>query len=247
MGRSLIQQRAGRGTPTFRSPSHLRVGPARYPQLDPSATYKARVEELLHDPGRYVPLARVVLENGQEFLTPAVEGVYVGQVIEVGPGASIAPGNITTLRNIPEGTLICNVELRPGDGGRIARQAGSYCMVLGKSGNEVVVLLPSGRQKTLSADCKATIGVPAGAGRIEKPLVKAGNSYHKWKKKARKWPRVRGVAMIAACHPFGGGRHQRRSKPSTVSRDTPPGRKVGHIAARRTGRKRGAKAQEARG
>ncbi|MEM4555771.1 MAG: 50S ribosomal protein L2, partial [Acidilobaceae archaeon] len=196
------------------------------------------------DPGRYVPLARIVLDSGEEFLMPAVEGMYVGQTIEIGPEASVAPGNITMLKNIPEGTLVCNVELRPGDGGKIARQAGSYCTVLGKSGNEVVVLLPSGRQKTLSGDCRATIGVPAGAGRIEKPLMKAGNAYHKWKKKARKWPRVRGVAMIVACHPFGGGRHQRKSKPSTVSRNAPPGRKVGHIAARRTGRKKGTQSQQ---
>ncbi|MEM1873872.1 MAG: 50S ribosomal protein L2, partial [Acidilobaceae archaeon] len=219
MGRSLIRQRAGKGSPTFRSPSHLRVGSAKYPPLDGSATRKARVVELVHDPGRYVPLARVVMDTGEEFLMPAVEGMYEGQVIEVGPGASISPGNVTMLKNIPEGTLVCNVELRPGDGGRIARQAGSYCVVLGKSGNDVVLLLPSGKQKTLSGDCRATIGIPAGAGRIEKPLMKAGNAYHKWKRKARKWPRVRGVAMIAACHPFGGGRHQRKSKPSTVSRN----------------------------
>ncbi|MEM4052736.1 MAG: 50S ribosomal protein L2, partial [Ignisphaera sp.] len=80
----------------------------------------------------------------------------------------------------------------------------------------------------------------AGGGRLEKPLLKAGNAYYKWRAKARKWPRVRGVAMNAVDHPHGGGSHQSESKPTTVSRRAPPGRKVGHIAARRTGRRKGA-------
>ncbi|MEN2999582.1 MAG: 50S ribosomal protein L2 [Acidilobaceae archaeon] len=239
MGKSLIQQRAGRGNINFRSPGHVHPGPARYPPLS-QETKKGEVKELLHDPGRYVPLARVRLEDGTEFLTVAAEGVRVGQSVEVGPQAKAEVGNIAPLGSIPEGSMIFNLELRPGDGGRIARQAGSYAMLIGKSGEKVMVQLPSGEQKELSANCRATIGVPAGAGRIEKPLVKAGNAYHKWKVKARKWPRSRGVAMIVASHPFGGGRHKRKSKPSTVSRHAPPGRKVGHISARRTGRKRGA-------
>jgi large subunit ribosomal protein L2 len=237
MGKSLRQQRAGKGSSTFRSPSHIHPGPARYPPLS-SETYRGKVVELIHDPGRYVPLARIVTERGEEFLTVAPEGVYVGQIIEVGPQAKPEAGNITLLGNIPEGTMVFNIELRPGDGGKLARQAGSYAVVVGRSGDKVIVTLPSGEGKELPAQCRATIGIPAGAGRVEKPILKAGNAYHKWKVKARKWPRTRGVAMIAANHPFGGGRHKRRSKPSTVSRGTPPGRKVGHIAARRTGRRR---------
>ncbi|MDM7275569.1 MAG: 50S ribosomal protein L2 [Thermoprotei archaeon] len=239
MGKSLRQQRAGRGTQTFRSPGHIHPGPAKYPALS-SETYMGKVVELVHDPGRYVPLARIVTEKGEEFLVPAAEGVYVGQAITIGPQARVEAGNIMPLGSVPEGTMVFNLELRPGDGGRLARQGGSYAVVLGKAGDKVIVLMPSGEEKMLPANCRATIGMPAGAGRIEKPLVKAGNAYYKWKVKARKWPRVRGVAMIAANHPFGGGRHKRKSKPSTVSRGAPPGRKVGHIAARRTGRKRGA-------
>ncbi|MEM0366042.1 MAG: 50S ribosomal protein L2 [Acidilobaceae archaeon] len=239
MGKSLIQQRAGRGTSTFRSPGHIHPGPAKYPPLS-SETLKGKIVELIHDPGRYVPLAHIVLENGVEFLAPAAEGTYVGQVIEIGPQAKPESGNILPLSSIPEGAIIFNIEHRPGDGGKLARQAGSYAIILGKAGDKVIVQLPSGKQKELQALCRATIGVPAGAGRIEKPLLKAGNAYHKWKVKARKWPRARGVAMVAASHPFGGGRHKRRSKPSTVSRGAPPGRKVGHIAARRTGRRKGA-------
>jgi large subunit ribosomal protein L2 len=237
LGKRLRQQRMGRGSPTFRSPGHIHPGPAKYPPLA-GETYKARVVELIHDPGRYVPLARIVTEKGGEFLIPAAEGMYVGQIIEIGPEAKPEPGNILPVGQIPEGTAVYNVELRPGDGGKLARQAGSYALIVGKMGDKVRIKLPSGKEKDVPAASRATIGIPAGAGRIEKPLMKAGNAYHKWKVKARKWPRVRGVAMNAASHPFGGGSHQRKSHPSTVARETPPGRKVGHIAARRTGRRK---------
>ncbi len=239
MGKRIIVQRRGRGTSTFRSPKHIHVAPARYPTLPTDATLRGRVIELIHDPGRYVPLAHIVLENGVDFYVPAAEGVYKGQIIHVGPQAPIANGNILPLGNIPEGTQIYNIELRPGDGGKIARQAGSYAIIIGRSGNRTIVQLPSGKTKIIDNKCRATIGIPAGAGRVEKPLLKAGNAYHKWKRKAKKWPIVRGVAMNAVSHPHGGGRHQSPSFPTTVARETPPGRKVGHIAARRTGRRKG--------
>jgi large subunit ribosomal protein L2 len=237
MGKRILVQRKGRGGPTFRNREHLRVAPAKYPPLF-EGTLKGTIEEIVHDPGRWVPLARVKLENGVEFHIPAFEGAYVGQVIEVGKDAKAENGNILPLESIPEGTQIYNVEARPGDGGKFARQAGSYAVITGKSYNSVTILLPSGKTKTLDPRCRATIGIPAGSGRIEKPLLKAGNSYYKWKPKARKWPVVRGVAMNATSHPWGGGSHQSESHPTTVSRNTPPGRKVGHIAARRTGRRK---------
>uniref|UniRef100_A0A8C1M0W2 Large ribosomal subunit protein uL2 n=1 Tax=Cyprinus carpio TaxID=7962 RepID=A0A8C1M0W2_CYPCA len=84
-------------------------------------------------------------------------------------------------------------------------------------------------------------GVVAGGGRIDKPILKAGRAYHKYKAKRNCWPRVRGVAMNPVEHPFGGGNHQHIGKPSTIRRDAPAGRKVGLIAARRTGRLRGTK------
>uniref|UniRef100_A0AAZ3SF89 Large ribosomal subunit protein uL2 n=1 Tax=Oncorhynchus tshawytscha TaxID=74940 RepID=A0AAZ3SF89_ONCTS len=84
-------------------------------------------------------------------------------------------------------------------------------------------------------------GVVAGGGRIDKPILKAGRAYHKYKAKRNSWPRVRGVAMNPVEHPFGGGNHQHIGKPSTIRRDAPAGRKVGLIAARRTGRLRGTK------
>ncbi|MEZ0289532.1 MAG: 50S ribosomal protein L2 [Sulfolobales archaeon] len=242
MGKRILQQRAGRGSPTFRSPSHVRIAPAKYPPIEKTLSEPGfivgYIRELAHDPGRWTPLARVVLENGVEFYTIAVEGLAVGSKIYVGEKAPPTLGSIMPLKAIPEGTKVSNIEILPGDGGKLARTAGSYAIVLGKTDGRVILQLPSGKTKEVLGECRATIGVPAGAGRIEKPLLKAGASYHKWKKKARKWPRVRGVAMNPVSHKFGGGSHQSESHPTTVSRTTPPGRKVGHIAARRTGRRK---------
>jgi len=237
MGKRLIIQRRGRGTPLYRSRPWLHLAPARYPPLTP-ITLKGRVIELVHDPGRWVPLAHIVLENGQDFWIPAVEGMYVGQIIEIGPEATPSNGNILPVGRIPEGTQVTNIEIRPGDGGKIARSSGTYAIIIGRSGNKTLIQLPSGKVKEIPNDARATIGVIAGGGRLEKPLLKAGASYYKWSAKPHVWPRVRGVAMNAVDHPHGGGSHQSPSFPTTVSRNAPPGRKVGHIAARSTGRKK---------
>merc|ERR1719507_1327419 len=102
--------------------------------------------------------------------------------------------------------------------------------------------MPSGtRNKIISSNCRACIGIVAGGGRLDKPMLKAGNAYHKYKAKRNCWPKVRGVAMNPVEHPHGGGNHQHIGHASTVRRDTSAGRKVGLIAARRTGRLRGSK------
>lgn len=232
-------QRKGRGGPTFRSRRHLKIAPAKYPPVT-EKTIRGIVEDILHEPGRWTPLAKIrVIEDGSIFYVPAAEGLFIGQTIFIGPEAEPRNGNVLPLEKIPEGTQVFNVELREGDGGKLARQAGSYAVLIGKTGQgKVVLLLPSGKTKEVDGKARATIGIPASGGKIEKPLLKAGAAYHKWKPKARKWPIVRGVAMNAASHPWGGGSHQSEGKPTTVSRNAPPGRKVGHIAARRTGRRK---------
>lgn len=101
------------------------------------------------------------------------------------------------------------------------------------------IKLPSGSKKIVPSGCRAMIGQVAGGGRTEKPLLKAGNAYHKFRVKRNCWPKVRGVAMNPVEHPHGGGNHQHIGHASTVRRDAPPGQKVGLIAARRTGRLRG--------
>ncbi|MFN3622276.1 MAG: 50S ribosomal protein L2, partial [Nitrososphaerales archaeon] len=107
-----------------------------------------------------------------------------------------------------------------------------------QSGDKSIIRMPSGKTIMLSNKCRAMIGSVAGGGRLEKPLLKAGKNYWLHKAKVKPYPRVRGVAMPVVYHPFGGGRHQHPGKSTSTSRNAPPGRKVGHLAPRKTGRKR---------
>ena len=104
--------------------------------------------------------------------------------------------------------------------------------------------LPSGNKKVIPAANRAMIGIVAGGGRIDKPMLKAGRAYHKYKAKRNSWPKTRGVAMNPVEHPHGGGNHQHIGKASTVKRGASAGKKVGLIAARRTGRIRGGKVMD---
>jgi large subunit ribosomal protein L2 len=237
VGKKTLAQRKGRGNINFRSPSWRRVGEIKYPNIE--GYYIGKVIDIIKNSGMVQPIAVIKLDNGTKFYNVAVQGLMVGQKIEFGTTNNIALGNIVELERIPEGTLVCNVEITRGDGGKLARAAGAYAVVTGRSGDKVILRLPSGKIKEVSAKARATIGVVAGGGVISKPLLKAGNAYWKWKWRAVKWPEVRGVAMNAVSHPHGGGSHQSVSRSTTVSRNAPPGRKVGHIAARRAGRKEG--------
>ncbi|GAB1299529.1 60S ribosomal protein L8 [Apodemus speciosus] len=152
-------------------------------------------------------------------------------------------GNVLPVGTMPEGTIVCCLEEKPGDRGKLARASGNYATVISHNPEtkKTRVKLPSGSKKVISSANRAVVGVVAGGGRIDKPILKAGRAYHKYKAKRNCWPRVRGVAMNPVEHPFGGGNHQHIGKPSTIRRDAPAGRKVGLIAARRTGRLRGTK------
>jgi large subunit ribosomal protein L2 len=163
--------------------------------------------------------------------------VEVDQTIQCGISVPVEPGNTLVLAEIPEGIPVCNIESQPGDGGKFARASGMYGILIAHDVGKTVVQLPSGEMKWLNPKCRAIIGVVAGGGRTEKPFVKAGKKFHRMKVRATKWPKVRGVAMNVVDHPFGGGGQQHPGRPKTVSRGTPPGRKVGSIAARRTGRR----------
>lgn len=239
MGKRILVQRRGRGTPTFRASTHKRIAPARYPPLasaEQISTVKGLVKVITHEPGRGTPLGLIQLENGCAFYTVIPEGLAVGQEIFLGTASHIDIGNVIPLGSIPEGTLICNIECAPSDGGKIARSSGAYATIVAHTPEGTMIKLPSGRTACFSDICRATIGVIAGAGRIEKPFLKAGEKHHLMVAKGHTYPKVKGVAMISAYHPFGGGRHKHPSKPSTVARGAPPGRKVGLIAARRAGR-----------
>ncbi len=239
MGKRILAQRKGRGGFPFRVPTHRRVAPAAYPsasKLEGAADVRGWVKDIVHDPGRGTPLALIKLEGDEEYYTVASEGLAVGGEVQIGAKAPAVTGNVLPLRNIPEGTMVCNVELSPNDGGRFIRASGTYGVVLAHTEKGTSVKLPSGKVVTLSDDCRATIGVVSAGGRIDKPFLKAGNKLRIMRARGRKYPTVRGVAMISVYHPHGGGRHQHPGKPTTVGRTTPPGRKVGLIAAKQTGR-----------
>ncbi|RWW29490.1 hypothetical protein BHE74_00035003 [Ensete ventricosum] len=270
MGRVIRAQRKGAGS-VFRSHTHHRKGPARFRSLDfgeRNGYLKGVVTEIIHDPGRGAPLARVTFRHPfryqlQKELFIAAEGIYTGQFVYCGRKASLMVGNVLPLRSIPEGAVVCNVEHHVGDRGVLARASGDYAIVISHNPDNgtsrlailnriahyepyvlvrsliVTIKLPSGAKKIVPSNCRAMIGQVAGGGRTEKPLLKAGNAYHKFRVKRNCWPKVRGVAMNPVEHPHGGGNHQHIGHASTVRRDAPPGQKVGLIAARRTGRLRG--------
>ena len=146
-------------------------------------------------------------------------------------------GNVLPLSSLPEGAIVSNIESSIGDRGSIARVSGNYGTIIGQNAEEgkTRVKLPSGAKKVFNSRCRATIGIVAGGGRIDKPLLKAGRAFHKYRVKRNSWPKTRGVAMNPVDHPHGGGNHQHIGHASTVRRDAPPGQKVGLIAARRTG------------
>jgi large subunit ribosomal protein L2 len=240
MGKRIRVQRRGRGGSTFRASSHKRIASAKYPpagQEQVEGVLRGRIRELFHEPGRGAPLARIALDTEQEYYFVVPEGVYEGQEVQIGEKAPVDVGNVLPLGNIPEGVMVFGIELSPGDGGKVARSSGAFATVMGHTPQGTMIKFPSGKTKHFSDLCRATIGVVSGAGRLEKPFLKAGNLHHKKKAKGHKYPRNRGVAMVAAVHPYGssgkGGR-----KVTTVARGAPPGKKVGLIAASGTGRRR---------
>jgi len=233
----------------FKSINKHRKGAAKFRVLDFGERHgyvKGVIREIVHDPGRGAPLAKVEFRNPykykkQEMTFIAAEGLYSGQFIYCGKKAQLKIGNVLPLKSMPEGTIVCNVEEKVGDRGKMARASGDYSTIVAHNpdNNTSRLRLPSGAKKVVPSDCRAMIGVIGGGGRVDKPVLKAGRAYHKYKSKRNCWPKVRGVAMNPVEHPHGGGNHQHIGHASTVARNSPAGKKVGLIAARRTGRHRG--------
>ncbi len=239
MGKRLKQQVRGRGTPRYRSPNHRYKAEVKYRPYDDQEKMGLLIGEVvgfIDDPARNSIVAVVQLDNGERIPLIAAEGMAVGDKVEIGAQASLKMGNVVPLYEVPEGMYIYNIERRPGDGGKIARAAGTYAIVMVKEGNIVRLKLPSGRIIEVNNEARVQIGVPAGGNIKNKPLLKAGNAYYKHKAKNRLWPKQRGVSMSPYDHPFGGKQHH-EGRPTAVSRHAPPGQKVGHIKAKQTGRR----------
>jgi large subunit ribosomal protein L2 len=234
MGKRTRSQRRG-SSPKNKVNSHRFPAANRLPRKTDEV---AEIIDLIHSPAHTAPLAKLKFEDGTVGHFAAPEGTSVGQNIAFGENVSLRPGNVTTLDRIPEGTPVCNVELRPGDGGKFARSGGNSAILETRMEETVRVRLPSGRLKELPSKCRATIGILGGHGRTDKPLMKAGAAHHRAKARGKLYPTVSGVAMNPVDHPHGGGNHQAVHGPNSVSRNSPPGQKVGNIAPSRTGRGR---------
>jgi large subunit ribosomal protein L2 len=239
MGKRLITQRRGRGGPRYQFPSHRFEGEIKYPaKVDYVKGIGGQVINIEDDAARTAPVARVLLEDMSELRMLAPEGMQVGQWVTLGGEGKAVSGNVLELGNIPEGTPVYNIEHRPGDGGKIARSSGSSASIVGHERvlGVTFVKMPSKKTISINSKAKATVGIVAGGGRTDKPMVRAGQAWFKHKARNKVYPTVRGVAKNACNHPHGGGSHGYTGRPASVSRNTPPGRKVGHIAPSRTGR-----------
>jgi large subunit ribosomal protein L2 len=222
MGKRIIQQRRGRGTSTYRTrPANFKV---RLEYRNASGV----VKDIRQDPGRITPVALVEYEDGSRGYIPAREGIAVNDSLD---------GVVLRLSDIPESKSIFAIESAPNTGPVFCRSGGSSAFIVSKDRKNCVVQFPSKKTKVLNANCRAIVGVPAGAGRSDKPWVKAGTKWTAMHRRGRLYPLTSANAMNAVDHPFGGS-YSGVNKPKTVSRNAPPGRKVGTISSKRTGRKK---------
>lgn len=160
----------------------------------------AVVERMEYDPNRTAYIALVKYEDGTQSYILAPQRLNVGDSVVSGDKVDVKPGNAMRLKNIPVGSIVHNVELRPGKGGQIARSAGSYVQVVGRDGVHALIKLSSGELRMVPQDCMATIGAVSNADHGNVKLGKAGR---------KRWmgvrPSVRGVVMNPVDHPHGGG------------------------------------------
>lgn len=244
MGKRLKQQRRGSASPRYIAPTSrfkVELTYRNYDDLEKTGVLRGKVLELVDDPARDSILIKVRYDNNEEGYLLAPEGIAVGDYIEAGAQARLLLGSVLPLYRIPDGAYIFNIERNPGDGGKMVRAPGSYANIISKESDFVYLKLPSKATMILSNECRAQLGVISGGGRLEKPMLKAGNSFYKFTARHRRWPMNRGVHQSAYNHPHGGKQHH-VGKPTTVARGASPGSKVGHIAARSTGRKKTKKA-----
>lgn len=242
MGKRIPPRVRGSGRPRYKAKPHSFNPDVSYPsKIGGQDTLGGQILEILHDGRRTGSVSKILTEDMEELYLITPEGAQVGQWMEFGENARVKSGNILPLKSIPEGTYVYNIECRPGDGGKLVRTSGAFAQVVSheKNQNNTQLLLPSKKTKTVKSDARATIGIVSGAGRTEKPYVHAGQVHYAKKARGGKiYPVVGGTSMNALDHPHGGGNHPHVGKPTTVSRNTSPGRKVGHIAAKRTGKRK---------
>jgi large subunit ribosomal protein L2 len=160
----------------------------------------AKVAALEYDPNRSANIALLHYADGEKRYILAPEGLHAGDRVESGPQADIKPGNALPLRNIPLGTVVHAIELKPGAGAQLARGAGAAAQLMAKEGSLALLKLPSGEQRMVQAECRATVGQVGNLDHENISIGKAGRSRHLGKRS-----HVRGIAMNPVDHPHGGG------------------------------------------
>jgi len=236
MGKRITSQARGKGSLTFRVKGKAYRYKVNYPSLNSSGAGK--IIKLFNSSAHYAPLIKVKI-NKEISICPASSGIYEGQEIMINKSREDkkpTAGDIMKLKDIPVGERVFNIETVPGNGGKILRTSGCFATILDKSNKQVEIQIKRRRIK-LNEDCRASVGVAAGEGRLIKPIVKAGKRHHMMKAKGRKWHRTSAVKVNAIDHPFGGGRGK-RIKSKIAKRNSPPGRKVGHLRPKQTGKRK---------
>jgi len=239
MGKRPIVRARGKGSFTYRAHSHRWYGEVKHSKYDDAfrnGVIKGTITDLVKCPGHCAPLAIVEYENKEICFMFAPDNIRVGDEVYLGNKAPLQTGSTLALKNIPEGTSIYNIESNPGDGGKFVRAGGTAGKIIQVLPDEILIELPSRKQKKFNPECRATIGIIAGAGRTEKPFLKAGKKHWLMRARGKLYPRTSGVAMNAVDHPFGSGRGRHVGKPKTPPRFAPAGRNVGLLHARKTGR-----------
>ena len=232
MGKRIIVQARGRGGPRYRVRSKAFIIRPRYPI---GISGEGIVVKMINSLAHTAPIAKIKYDKGF-FYMPAFRGMTEGQKIMLDTGEPL-PGSILRLGSLPVKTSVYNIEASPGDGGIFIRTGGNSGTVTRVSDRGVFILMPSKQEKEFNPMCRATIGVIAGSGRLEKPIIKAGKRYFIKKSKGKLWPRTSAVKMNAIDHPFGSGRGK-RIKSKIAKRNAPPGAKVGLLSPRRTGKRK---------
>jgi large subunit ribosomal protein L2 len=231
MGKRIISQARGHGSNTYRVRRNAYKYRLKYPkQLSGEGT----VIKILNSPGHTTPIAKVMHNEGV-FYIPAFKGMVESQKIHFNNEINL--GNIVSLKHVPVKTEIYSIESRPGDGGVFIRTAGSFGTVNRIIGNKVYILMPSKKEKAFHPECRAIIGIIAGSGRLDKPILKAGKKHYMAKARNKLWPRTSALKMNAIDHPFGSGRGK-NPKSKIAKRNVPPGAKVGHLRPRQTGKRK---------
>ena len=167
---------------------------------------EAKVAAIEYDPNRSARIALLHYRDGEKRYIIAPEGLQVGEILMSGPDAPIKPGNALPIEKIPLGTEVHNVELKPGQGGKLVRSAGDAAQVLAKEGDYAHIRLPSGEVRLIRLNCLATIGRVGNVEHNSITLGKAGRKRYLGRR-----PRVRGMAMNPVDHPMGGGEGRSKS------------------------------------